>query len=417
MKIRLGTPGSQRYGWLLLAILLAAGCPAEKPAPARPSVTQPKPVKQGPTRLTFVPGSTEKMEQLIGDRDRHLGRFTHNKTRSRYGIIGADLGASFEHKGKLVVLFGDTIGPGGGDAIAYSDTLDPSDGFLLTFPRDRSGGYLKVKPEGELMRGFEVPVGGVSVAGVPYIFCKRGWTRGAHTDRTSLVRFNEEGLTFSTVREVSRLPGGRFIKISPRLSPAGLKGLPGSGQHVLLFGTGPYRQSRAYLAAVRAEDLTAPGKTFYFAGLGPDGQPRWSGDEGAADPLVKDATLGDISVTYSGQLKLWLMTHDSRATRGIIFRYAPAPWGPWSAGEVIFNARRDGLGRFIHRKESDDGLARPVIGKKNRANAEAVQGGAYAPYMVERFTTVSDGRLIIHYLMSTWNPYVVVLMRSQFRVE
>ncbi len=358
------------------------------------------------------------MEQLIGDHDRHLGRWTGNRTRHRYGIVGADLGSSFEHKGRLVVLFGDTIGPGGGDAVAYSDTVDPSDGFFLKFPRNRAGGHLRVMPDGKLMRGFEVPVAGVSVGGVPYIFCKRGWTRDGDTDRTSLVRWDEAARSFTTVREVSRRPWGKFIKIAARKAPAGLKGLPGEGEHFLLWGTGRYRKSRAYLAAVKTTELTRENRTYYFTGVGADGAPRWSLHEAKAQPVVSDdQTMGDISVTYVAELKRWIMTHDSRAPRGILFRHAPAPWGPWSAGQVIFNARRDGLGLFIHRANSGDGLARPVIGKKARANPEAVQGGAYAPYMVERFTRVAGGRLVVHFVMSTWNPYVVVLMRAQFKVE
>ncbi len=361
----------------------------------------------------------QKMEQLIGDFDRHLNQFTLNRTRSRFGIVGADLGSSFEHDGRMMILFGDTIGPGGGDSIAYSKTRDPSDGVMMHFFKTRAGGYLKVKPDGELMRGFEVPVGGVSIGGVPYIFCKRGHTKGAFTDRTSLVRYDEKARTFTTIRPVSRLPGGRFIKISPRLTPpamAGLEDLPARGEHLLMFGTGRYRQSRCFLSAILSADIQKRGKTVYFAGLGADGKPRWSNQEGLSAPVVDNTTMGDVSVIYSEALKLWLMTYDSRDPRGIIFRYASKPWGPWSAGQVIFNTRRDGLGRFIHQRNKPDGLARPVIGAKWK-DAEAVQGGAYAPYMMERYTLVEGGRLTIHFVLSTWNPYVVVLMRAKFRIE
>lgn len=406
----------------ILAALLLTGCPDRPtPSPATPpSVkTAPlvKPLEQAPVRLVHIPGSTIKLEQLIGDKDRHLKRKTLNLTRTRYGIVGADLGASFEHDGQVIFLFGDTIGPGGGDAIAFSSSTSAGD-LRLSFFEDKAGGYLKVKPEGELMRGFEVPVGGVSVGGVPYLFCKRGWTRDGDTDGTSLVRFDPAAGTFTTVRAVSARPGGKFIKVSPRLAPAGLTGLPGQGEQVLIWGTGRYRKSRAYLSVVRAADIEKPGSTTYFSGWDKGGRPRWSKQEAAAVAVVEDdATLGDISVIYNEALNIWLMTHDSRATRGIIFRHAPAPWGPWSAGQVIFNAGRDGLGRFIHRKGSEDGLARPVIGSKAREDPVAVQGGAYAPYMVERFTTLEQGRLAVHFLMSTWNPYVVVLMRAQFKVQ
>jgi hypothetical protein len=393
-----------RYSLSVLLPLLLVGNP-DKPSRS-----------EAPPQLVHVPGSTVKLEQLIGDQDRRSGRALPNRTLTRYGIAGADLGASFEHKRTLVLLFGDTIGPGGGDAIAHSTTRDPETGFKLDFYRGGRTRYLRVMPDGELMRGFEVPVGGISVGGVPYLFCKRGHTKGAFTDRTSLVRFDEQAGTFTTVRRVSSLPDGRFIKVSPRVSPPGLGGLPGLGPHVLMWGTGRYRQSSCYLSAVKATELERPGKTAYFGGLDVAGAPRWSTEEGKAAPVVDHPTMGDVSVIWNADLRLWLMTYDSRDPRGIVFRYAPRPWGPWSDAQVIFVARRDGLGRFIHERDSDDGLAGPVIGK-GRANPGSVQGGAYAPYMIERFTQVRGGRLKIYFVMSTWNPYVVVLMRSEFELK
>lgn len=68
----------------------------------------------------------------------------------------------------------------------------------------------------------------------------------------------------------------------------------------------------------------------------------------------------------------------------------------------------------------DDGLAGPVIGKGQR-NPSAVHGGAYAPYQVEGWTRVRGSasaarELDLYYVLSTWNPYVVVLMASRLQV-
>ena len=43
-------------------------------------------------------------------------------------------------------------------------------------------------------------------------------------------------------------------------------------------------------------------------------------------------------------------------------------------------------------------------------------GGFYAPYIIERLTRVEGEYLTLHYVLSTWNPYVVVRMRSTLRV-
>ena len=36
--------------------------------------------------------------------------------------------------------------------------------------------------------------------------------------------------------------------------------------------------------------------------------------------------------------------------------------------------------------------------------------------MIERFTRITNSSLFIYYTMSTWNPYTVVRMRSQFTI-
>jgi hypothetical protein len=119
------------------------------------------------------------------------------------------------------------------------------------------------------------------------------------------------------------------------------------------------------------------------------------------------------------------MTYDSRppAAAGILFSYSPTPWGPWSTPQLLFNAQRDGaLGKFIHDPSisPDDGLAGPTIGKA-QLHPETVHGGNYAPYLVEGWSRVvlapgGNGQLDLYYLLSTWNPYVVVLMSSRLRV-
>jgi hypothetical protein len=60
---------------------------------------------KGPAKLSCVSGSTTKVEQLIGDLDKQLNKPTVNQTETRFGVIGTDLGNSFEHNGKVYFLF------------------------------------------------------------------------------------------------------------------------------------------------------------------------------------------------------------------------------------------------------------------------------------------------------------------------
>jgi hypothetical protein len=124
--------------------------------------------------------------------------------------------------------------------------------------------------------------------------------------------------------------------------------------------------------------------------------------------VVQNGTMGDLSVTWCKDLGLWLMTYDNRETapRGILFSYSQTPWRPWSDPQIIFDAARDGaLGKFIHNPQAnpDDGLSGPAIGKGQK-KPQAVHGGAYVPYVIERWTRVKGSELSIHYAMSTWIP-------------
>jgi len=55
--------------------------------------------------------------------------------------------------------------------------------------------------------------------------------------------------------------------------------------------------------------------------------PVWSEKESEAVAIVQNGTMGDLSVTRSKDLGLWLMTYDSRdpAPRGILFAYSRTP--------------------------------------------------------------------------------------------
>ena len=131
-------------------------------------------------------------------------------------------------------------------------------------------------------------------------------------------------------------------------------------------------------------------------------------------------SVGNVSVIYSADLDLWLMTYDGgrqkAKTTGVYFAYAPAPWGPWSTPQLIFNKNRDhGAGVFIQGPDlvPDDGLHGPVIGSNDPTSTP---GGNFAPIMIGRFTKVATNTVSIYFTMSTWNPYTVVKMRSDFTI-
>jgi hypothetical protein len=371
--------------------------------------------------LRYEAGSSVKLQQLLGQEDKQLHQPTLSQTFTRYGIQGTDLGNSFENGGLVYFLFGDTVGrlDRALDSIATTNAGDPESGVRLDFLKSGND-YLTIQPPGIGMGAFEVPVAGISLGGQAYVAVSTNHNADGTTDRSVLTRFTLPE-SFQPLRTISQLPEGHFVKMSLHIDPGTTAGLPPGGPFVLVWGTGHYRQSDAYLSVVPAAQFETGKGTKYFAGWDASGAPTWSDKESDAKAIVQNGTMGDLSVTWCKDLSLWLMTYDSRAPApsGILFSYSKTPWGPWSEPQLIFNPVRDNaLGKFIHNPQAnpDDGLAGPVIGK-GQANPGAVRGGDYAPYVVERWTKVRGSELSIYYVLSTWNPYVVVLMKSRLHVQ
>ena len=378
-----------------------------------------------PPGLTFVPGSTRKVEQLVADIDRETKRPTLSRTEERFGVIGTDLGYSFEHEGKLFFLFGDTIARGGtGDAIATTAAQTGEGGVRLDFVAGGDGKFLKVRPPGVSMATNEVPLAGVSVGGRIYLMVRTNRREGASTgsDISKLVTFDEQDRRFEVLRDVSRLPAGHFVQVSLHHATTPIAGLPGQGPAVLMWGTGTYRKSNAYLAVTAARNYATGEGTRYFAGLDAAGEPTWAADESRAAPLFEQPVIGDVSVSFVPQVGLWLMLYDSWPGRpdhedaGIQLRTSTTPWGPWSATESILRPVDAARGKLMHMANTDDGLEWPLK-KFNGTSRRSEQGAIYAPYLIERFTRVDGDRLKLYYVLSTWNPYVVLLMRSELTVR
>jgi len=151
----------------------------------------------------------------------------------------------------------------------------------------------------------------------------------------------------------------------------------------------------------RVEDKSA---IRYWAGEG-----RWSEREAEAVPVFDHPEVGEISVAYCKPLKKWLMLYNSANPRGITMRSADQAIGPWSAPVTLFDPK-NGYGKFMHigwQSQKADSVHDP--------NRENEYGGEYGPYMIPKFFKETPGGARIYFLMSTWNPYAVVLMRADLR--
>lgn len=348
-----------------------------------------------------------KVSQVTGETDRQRHIPTDNRTESRVGLRGVDLGASFEHNGRLVVLFGDTwpVGPNSlerpvdGDAIAFSSDRNPDDGLSLDFVTAPDGKYQAVRIPGVRLGGFEVPNGGFSANGHMYAVYTTDHSRGPRGEvmgRSVLAR-SDDGKAWTKVYDHST---EHFVNVSPVVVDArDTPGLPSkSGRFVLMWAGGrEYRRSSPRLACVPEREVEDRSAIRYWTTKG------WSEKEADAEPVVRHDQVGELSVAYCAPLKKWLMAYNSVAPRGIIMRTADHAVGPWSDLVILFDPK-EGYGRFMHIGNGTDLMTDP-----GRAGE---YGGEYAPYMIPRFFRQTPTGARIYFLMSTWNPYNVVLMRA-----
>lgn len=391
---------------------------------------------------------TQKVAQLTGEFDRQLGQPTINQTELLAGVRGTDLGSSFEHKGAVYFLFGDTWrtshNPSSGpnddlDAIASTADRTAYDGLRLTFNGEivgRIGDRFQVNSlpprvfdNGQPIRqaAFEVPLDGFSHHGRMYVFFSTdnqdipirhkpqasGTLNAAIMGRTLLAASTDtdhDGYTFEQIFELSR---EKFINVSvEKVADSRAIGLPGDGEGLLIWGCGRYRASDVYLAYLPLNRLHDRSTVLYFTGLDDHGSPRWSGWEGHAVPLFCAGCVGELSVRWNRFLRRWIMMYNGDPPRGILARLSPTPWGPWDDKRLVFDPG-DGYGRFMHQPGRDT-----VNDRMFGADRSGEYGGEYGPYQITRYTTGWTGRYTkIYFTLSTWNPYQVMQMSAVIPME
>jgi hypothetical protein len=356
--------------------------------------------------VNYPQGTTRKISQLIGDYDRHRQTATENQTQTRYGLALTDLGVPFNHNGRTYIAFGDVPG-GDRDPLAYTTDMTPEDGLALSFVADGTA-YRPITIPGITQRAFEVPLDGMSLSNRMYLYHSTDHSAAMTMGRSVLAVSDDDGRTFRLLYTLSRR---HFINVSVVQVP--LQPWPGfpvsTGDGVVIFGSGRYRASNVRLAFQPALAIENPAAIRYFAGLDAYGTPTWSSNELDAISLFDQPCVGEFSVTYNPFLRKWLMLYNCGTPRGINYRTADQPWGPWSDSQVLFEPWDDGgYCAFMHTSwtfQNCDSVHDP--GRENE------WAGEYGPYVFEDLTTGTNGRTTIYFTMSTWNPYTVVLMKSE----
>ena len=373
-----------------------------------------------------------KLAQLTGEYDKEgwngqgTPTYAFNRTETNYGIRGCDLGASFPNNQRLYFLFGDTWRVNQRpedinlDSVAYTESTVAGNGIPLTF--------LSSPPlvdSGISQRAFEVPLDGTSLGEALYVFFSTDHTSPDGRDlmgRSVVACSDDGGYNYHYLYDFSR---GKFINVS--LDRGNLNdiqaqtlNLPRETDVLWIWGSGRYRSSDVYLAVLPISGLPDRTGIKYFAG--DDKNVRWSDSEPDATALFCSGSVGELSVRWTDPVGRYLAFYNGDNPGGILMHHARNPWGPWSPRPVMaFDPGNPdnpdpcagaGYGRFMHvswNVAHCDNVQDDMFGIQR----DNEWGGVYGPYQIPSYATPERGGAVrVYFVMSTWNPYQVMLMTA-----
>jgi hypothetical protein len=397
--------------------------------------------------------SLEELCKLITNRNQDDP--TANDTHHRFNLRGTDLGIPIANGSDVFFFFGDSAGEAGiwplgpqslPDAVGYAasggaalaadpTTLCSNLAFLALAPasslgpsvdssvqRDFAAGAMTAPDGGALadfihnpagVRGqnqfpqlpgdFEVPTGGFSFGGDIWLFYSTVQVDPIEMKGSYLARWPSPS--------TSGLPGYQIqYQIDERFDASGpLTGdfiniaAETDATYVYLFGTGQYRDSPVHLARKRLDSLATPGGFERFDAA----SATWSAAGATTAPIVANASIGELSVRHYAAIDRWVMLDQEEwvGRNLVVARFADQPEGPWSD-------------RVIVAEMGDLTFAATYCCINNDCSGARLfncdRAAFYGTYLLPEVAAHADGSFSVSFMMSTWDPYNVALMRATF---
>ncbi len=420
-------------------------------------------------------GSSTKVCQLIGENDWLTHLPTAAKTVSNFGLDAVDLGFPVDSgvPGRLYFLFGDAFPNGHAPTAIPSAPPDDALGFTtrtavpdattcLDLQLVTSAPHIFAHPtvHPTIQQGsFNVPTGGVFLDNTLYAFF---WTdhcvvpTSLTPDPHNPLRLPPPSATCPETPESSSLGRSVLAAATPAnpldfhwtVPPDGLLFLnmpsgfvyasaalaaPGSAPDIPVLGVPRYRASIPYLAVAPRATFGNPDTWKFFAG--PAGglpiwvtRQQWESGHNAAGEWVPppgaeiyeaqpadERCVGEHSLTWNAPLHAWLLLYVCEPWI-VEARFAPEPWGPWSPPIIMLSAVQDPTVVCT--------LIQGISPCPGLVPGGAWPGAFYASFVMDRFTqdVTPPGpgqpkRATIYWLVSTWNPYTVVVMQSTLELQ
>jgi hypothetical protein len=413
-----------------------------------------------------------KLSQLLGDLDREYvpPRPTLLQTQSKLGILGADLGFSFLHQGRLYFYFCDAdtpdvdpARPRDADAVAYVDTFAPGQPLELKFLVDPDGRWHAVTLDGQAQGSDRGPDTGFSDGQHLWAFYYVDPTEaGGGGGVSKLARSDDGGFSFHSVLDVPSPMEFVMPRVMDTVDVPGLDSLWSDTQTLLMWGRNGV--SPPILAAAPLDRVGDLSSWVYYAPYGaPQTGSAWSSRVEDASHVYTPSEdyncRGPFSVLPLPQMQRWIMLERCARTATFLhdtvqLRVAGAMLGPWSPPitPAFFDSTLDqGLGHFIHCSPSDQdaGLCAPDpdytpyaagsaysdgdfgYGDTGNTPPRETEGGSrvgmgldvggwpYGPFPIEPMTTwdATSSTARLYFLMSTLNPYTVMMMQADLVLQ
>lgn len=317
------------------------------------------------TAIGDLPGKQWELHSLIKSTVTKIAQITgegsENKTQSRFGVWGVDLGS--------MAVVGDTTYMFGGDTFADENNAhwrsnvlfliqddDPSDGLTIVNAVTDKRGVAK-----ELLGSLKVDRTEMTV--IPTNLFAVGDT--LYCIYMSVSHWGEAGrweCRYSGLAKSENL-GQKWTKLNDVLWPGDSNFIQTAnaqiGDTMYIWGIPSGRNGGVALMKVNVTDIEDYQRYEYFIGLDDNGAPSWvQGDAGVYQAeTVIDPMVGEISVIYNPYLGNFVMTYLSEKAHAIVMREGVTPWGPWSKEiSLASSAMYPSLyGAYMHPKYIENG--------------------------------------------------------------
>ena len=308
---------------LCAALLLATGALAESaPALGEDAAVGELPGKQWALH-DLSAATSVKVAQLTGEE-------SENKTQSRFGVWGTDLGSFTVLGGKTYLFGGDTFSTEDSDdwrsnVLFIIEDDDPSDGLTITDAvTDKRGNakelLLSLKQDNTEMT--VIPTNLFAANGKLYCIYMSVQHWGAagrwQCRYSGLAVSEDEGRKWTKLKDVKWPGESGFIQTANCQV----------GDTMYIWGIPSGRFGGVSLMKAPAAHLEEMDAYSYYTGLDADGAPVWeAGESGIANAArIIKGPVGEISAIYNEYLGNFMLSYLDEARHAIVMRELVTPW-------------------------------------------------------------------------------------------